>query len=119
MSTAAVKFFKVNSLPGTFVADATGDTTVAAGAAMYFYNKTADTYTKVAEYESMDVTVTWASISGKPSSSPSAIDDAVSKVHTHSNKAVLDKWSEDASGNPLYNSSLVQSMWNGGSTPAW
>jgi len=40
-----------------FVADATGDSTVAAGSALYFYNKVANNYTKVAEYESMDVTI--------------------------------------------------------------
>ena len=39
-----------------FVQDATGDATVTLGAAMYFYNKTASTYTKIAEYEGMDVT---------------------------------------------------------------
>lgn len=35
------------------VADATGDLTVGAGAAMYFYNLADATFTKVAEYESM------------------------------------------------------------------
>lgn len=40
-----------------FVADATGDATVAAGSAMYFYNTTGSTWTKVAEYESMDVVI--------------------------------------------------------------
>jgi hypothetical protein len=37
------------------VADATGDATVAAGAALYFYNLATTTYVKVAEYESMDL----------------------------------------------------------------
>ena len=37
-----------------YVANATGDTSVKLGAAMYFYNKGTSTYTKVAEYESMD-----------------------------------------------------------------
>lgn len=35
------------------VADATGDATVTAGAALYFYNLGADSYTKIAEYEGM------------------------------------------------------------------
>ena len=45
---------------------------------------------KIAEAESIDVTVTWDSISGKPSSTPAAIDQAVTDDHTHSNKTVLD-----------------------------
>ena len=40
-----------------FVADATGDATVAVGSALYFYNLEAETFTKVAEYESMDVVI--------------------------------------------------------------
>lgn len=39
------------------VADATGDATVAAGAALYFYNVDLASFTKVAEYESMDLTI--------------------------------------------------------------
>ncbi len=39
------------------VADATGDATVNSGAALYFYNKVGSTYTKIAEYESMDLTI--------------------------------------------------------------
>ena len=39
------------------VADATGDPTVAAGAAMYFYNVGDDSYMKIAEYESMDFVI--------------------------------------------------------------
>ena len=33
--------------------------------------------------------------------------DAVSKKHSHSNKSVLDKLSEDSSGNPTYNGSTI------------
>lgn len=40
-----------------FVADASADPTVDAGAALYFYNQPAATYTKVAEYESLDVVI--------------------------------------------------------------
>ena len=39
------------------VADATGDATVNSGAAMYFFNKVDSSYTKIAEYESMDLTI--------------------------------------------------------------
>lgn len=40
-----------------FVADASADATVDAGAALYFYNLATTSYTKVAEYESMDFTI--------------------------------------------------------------
>ena len=39
------------------VADATADPTVNAGAAMYFYNKSDDSFMKIAEYESMDLVI--------------------------------------------------------------
>lgn len=37
----------------------------------------------------------------------SDIADAVTKKHTHSNKSVLDKIAEDGSGNPTYNGSTI------------
>jgi hypothetical protein len=39
------------------------------------------------------LTLPWSQITGKPSSTPSQIDTAVSQSHTHSNKAVLDGFS--------------------------
>ena len=38
--------------------------------------------------------ITWAAISGKPSSAVVDIDDAVSKKHSHSNKTLLDTYSQ-------------------------
>ena len=72
------------------VTDATGDATVASGAALYAFKNSDNTWTKVAEYEGMDATIQWANISGKPTSSVAAIDSAVTNSHTHSNKTVLD-----------------------------
>lgn len=88
------------------VTDASADTSVDSGAALYFYDSVGDAWTKVAEYESMDFTVTWASISGKPSSSVSDIDDAVTKKHAHSNLTVLNSLSDSGGalqygGNPV------------------
>ena len=87
------------------VTDASADTTVASGWAIY--RKRVDTdpasldYTKVngddagwqklAEAESIDVVLQWANIQGKPNSTVAAIDQAVSHDHTHSNKAVIDE----------------------------
>jgi hypothetical protein len=39
------------------VADATGDATVTAGAAMYFYDAAGEAFIKVTEYESMDLVI--------------------------------------------------------------
>lgn len=94
------------------VLDATGDATVSAGAATYVWNEGPDTWVKIAEYESMDVTVTWASISGKPTSSVANIDDAVAKRHAHSNLAQLDKIGEDGNGHLTYNGSPVSVHWD-------
>ena len=89
-----------------FVADATGDATVTAGSASYFYELATDSYTKVSELESLDVTVDWDDLTGKPSSTAAQIDDAVSKTHSHANKATLDKLGESGGaltfdGNPV------------------
>lgn len=91
------------------VADASADADVTAGAALYFYDFGNTDWIKVAEYESMDVTVTWASISGKPSSSTADIDDAVSKKHTHGNIAVLNDLADDGSGNLQYDGNTIYS----------
>ena len=72
-----------------YVADATGDATVAAGAAMYLYDLTNTTWHKVTEYESLDLVLSWDNIDGKPESSAGAIDSAVAKRHDHDNIAVL------------------------------
>jgi hypothetical protein len=92
-----------------YVADATGDTSVAAGAAMYLYNHGTTTWVKVTEYESLDLVMSWANLTGKPTSTPAAIDAAVTAA-THSNRAVLDLLS--VSGGLLqYNGSPVTVVW--------
>lgn len=92
------------------VIDATADPTVDAGSALYAYVEADASWVKVAEYESMDVVLQWSSIQGRPNSTPAQIDTAVSQTHTHSNKAVLDKFSESA-GQVLYNGSAIQANW--------
>lgn len=82
------------------VVDATGDPTVHSGAATYIYNGTV--WVKISEAESMDLSLAWASIVGGPSSTPAQLDAAVGASHGHSNKAVLDKFTESG-GVPLYN----------------
>lgn len=95
-----------------YVKDATGDLTVSSGGATYLYDPIATSWVKVNEAESLDVVVTWASISGKPTSTPAAIDSAVANAHTHANKTQLDKISEDLGGNLTYDNSLPSIGWN-------
>lgn len=92
------------------VTDATGDVTVSSGAALYVYNHANTTTTKIAEYEGMDVQLTWAAIQGKPTSAPSLIDDAVSKRHTHANMISLDKIGETG-GKITYDGALIGADW--------
>lgn len=72
------------------VLNATADTTVAVGAATYVYDAGTSTWTKIAEYESMDVVLQWSNIVGRPTSTPAQIDAAVTGNHNHGNKPVLD-----------------------------
>ena len=61
-----------------WVKDATDDETVTKGAALYVY---ADSqWVKMAEAESMDVVIQWASIQGKPTASTTTIDAAAQFV---------------------------------------
>lgn len=86
-----------------YVLDATGDPTVASGAASYIWKANTSEWIKLTEFESMDVIVQWSNIQGAPTSSPSAIDTAVANSHTHANKTELDKIGEDNNGNFTYN----------------
>ncbi len=85
-----------------YVADATADTTVTAGAAMYLYDFTNTTWHKVTEYESLDLVLSWDNIDGKPSAPARAIDSAVTFSHIHENMEVLNQLS-DVDGKLQYN----------------
>jgi hypothetical protein len=85
------------------VLDATGDATVTSGAASYVWRAATSQWIKLTEYESLDMTITWAMIQGKPSSSPAALDAAVANSHTHANITQLSKVGEDANGDFTYN----------------
>lgn len=94
------------------VRDATGDPTVNAGAATYIYDTTNSLWVKIAEYESLDLSITWDNLQGKPNSLPADIDDAVSKKHTHANKTQLDKIDENAEGYMTYNGVMPHIGWD-------
>jgi hypothetical protein len=94
------------------VLDASADATVVSGAATYIYNFGTSAWIKIAEHESMDVTLNWSDIVGRPSSTVEEIDDAVTKRHTHANKTELDKVGEDVNGKLTYNGALPVIAWN-------
>jgi len=58
-----------------------------------------------------EISTEWDEIAGKPSSSATDIDDAVAKKHTHTNKSVLDKFTE-VSGDILYDGSQIGVRYN-------
>lgn len=89
-----------------YVKNATGDSTVKRGGAFYIYDTGASAWIKVSEAESLDVSLTWAGLLGKPSSTPQAIDLAVTNSHAHANQTQLDKIGESG-GKLTYNGQLV------------
>lgn len=94
------------------VTDASADATVDSGAATYVYNNGSDTWTKIAEYESMDIAIDWSDIQNGPSSTPAQIDSAVANSHTHTNKTEIDKIGEDGDGYLTYDGELPHIAWD-------
>lgn len=92
------------------VVDATGDATVSSGSALYAYSSLNQAVYKVAEYESLDLVMTWAGLQGRPNSSVAQIDSAVAASHAHANGGVLDKLSE-ANGQLQYNGVPLTTAW--------
>ncbi len=90
------------------VLDASGDVSVAAGAATYVYDLANTAWVKISEFESLDVTLQWTNIQGRPTSSSAAIDDAVAKAHVHANKAQIDLIGEDVTGKLTYNGANIE-----------
>lgn len=90
------------------VIDATDDPTVDAGGASYVWRASTSEWIKLTEYESLDMSFTWSSLVGGPSSTPAQIDAAVANSHTHANKTELDAISVDANGNLMYNSNHIR-----------
>ena len=68
------------------------------------------------EFESQDISLTWAALTGGPTSTPAAIDQAVTDSHTHGNKTELDKIGQLANGNLEYDGSYVKTAFE---TTAW
>lgn len=49
------------------------------------------------------LSLTWGNITGKPTSTPLAIDNSIALAHNHTNKTVLDKIGQTATGSFTYN----------------
>ena len=91
-----------------WVGDATGDVTVAAGAAMYFFDFTGNSgWHKISEGATLDAVVSWDKIDGRPTSTPAAIDASVSATHAHANLAVLDVLTKDSDNRLLLDGAPV------------
>jgi len=88
------------------VYDASADSEVSGSSAMYYYDNSADTFTLVADYESLNISLDWNTLINKPLSTVDQIDSAVSNSHSHSNKSVLDDLS-DSSGVLQYKGSSI------------
>ena len=114
---AARNALSLNKNTQVLVLDATGDPTVTSGAATYLYQFSATSWIKLNEAESIDLVLQWVNIQGRPTSSPTAIDTAVSNSHTHTNKTQLDKIGENADGFLTYNNAFPKIGWEG--TIAW
>ncbi len=93
-----------------FVKNATADATVASGGATYLYEVATTTWHKISEAESLDISVSWSSLSGKPTSTPAQIDAAVTASHSHTNKSQLDKIGESG-GEITYDGQPVNLHW--------
>lgn len=85
------------------VIDATGDSSVKTGAATYVYNASAQSFTKISEFESLDLVLSWDGITDGPESTPEQIDQSVLQAHAHANSGQLAKVDQDAQGEFTYN----------------
>lgn len=89
------------------VVDAAPDPLVVSGSALYAYSEATTSFSILSKYESVELSLVWSNISGKPNSTPSQIDQAVTDSHTHSNKSSLDLVGQTASGTISYNGEPV------------
>ena len=90
-----------------YVRDNTGGPGDPAGPASYIYEKAQDTWIPIS---TGSATVAWDSILGRPTATPSQIDQAVSMAHSHPNQAVLDKLSSNPEGLLTFDGQAVSNV---------
>lgn len=100
----------LTSAKWVYVVNATGDTNVASGGATYLYNPSTSAWVKTGEAESLDLVLSWARLTDKPSSTTAQIDAAVAASHSHTNAIELAKVGE-LGGKFAYNGELPVSRW--------
>jgi hypothetical protein len=97
------------------VLDATDDTSVTEGSALYFYTKSTDSYDKISEFESLELD--WAHLKDKPVELVGDIDKVVGDLKGNSD--VLKDATKDATtGNFVYNSYELGKQYFA-ATPEW
>lgn len=94
------------------VIDASADPTVTSGAATYVWRESTGTWIKISEAESMDLSLSWSTLSGRPTSTPANIDAAVAARHVHANATQLDLIGEDGDQNLTYRGQRPGVAWN-------
>ena len=85
------------------VLDASADSMFKAGGATYVYSHYDKSWTKISEAESLDLALSWANLTGKPTSTAAEIDTAVSNAHGHANLSKLKKIGQAPNGTMQYN----------------
>lgn len=83
-----------------YVVDATGDSSVASGGALYAWNVAGRQWFKIMEYEGLDSKPKWSDLVDGPNVTVEDIEAAVAAKHTHNNMALLDLLAEQ--DNSLY-----------------
>lgn len=74
-----------------YVLDATEDPSINSGSALYLYKKDAEAYTLVSGTGTASVDFDWNNLTGRPTSTAAAIDNAVENSHTHANSEALNE----------------------------
>ena len=72
------------------VLDASADPSVDSGWAIYSYVESTDSWSKIAEQESLDIIEDWSNIQNGPVATATEIDTAVNKMHDHNTDTYLD-----------------------------
>lgn len=99
-----------------YVVDASADATVTGGGALYIWRASTEAWIKMSEAESLDLSLTWAAITGGPASTPAQIDAAVAASHSHANITELNQIGQDGDGNLTYGGNLPRAAL---SSTAW
>ena len=95
------------------VLDASDDPTVNSNWAIYRKKLVANNYTvltgweKVAEKESVDISLAWIDMENHPNSTPEAIDTMVNNNHTHPNLSVQEDFNQDLDGRPTFKTKRI------------